>query len=347
MSTVIGNENEMLYFPYNSETDADGMRDRLYDAEDWRDNFALFIGDGVFPNPSSGLRVDAVGGMVLSLRAGNGWIKGGSFVGRRDFEFPVSPAHLTLSRRDVVVLRHDVIARKTLPHYITGTPASVPQPPSLIRTDDMFDLRLCEITVGPNAQQITQANILDTRPNNALCGFVTGFVHSVDTTDLFMQYETYLNEQIALWEQRKSEQVAEWEAWAQNWTLERDTWTQEQREHFERLSNEIIAHIQALETQSFTLINNNFDDWSVKRGTTRTTDFLPDGNILETITVDDLSLELATRLTEFQSDGSIRETVSFNAWERVEGARTIQSTVFKVQRTTIFNPDGTIKEVIR
>ena len=344
MSTVIGNEQDMLYFPYNSEMGADGMRDRLYDAADWRDNFALFISNGVFPNPSNGLRVESTGsGMVLRLRAGNGWIRGGSFVGRRNFEFAVEPAHLTLNRRDVVVLRHDVIARKTLPLYIMGNPASSPVVPPLLRTDDVFDIRLCEIAVNANVQSITQANITDTRPNNAVCGFVTGLVHTVDTTDLFVQYETFLNEQIALWEQRKSDQMAQWA----EWTAGREQWTEEQREHFERLGEEIKAQILALETQSFTLINNNFDDWSVRRGCDRVTEFNADGSITETIHVVALDFVLATRETVFNADGSITESITFNPWEITEGSVTTLSTAFTLSRQTVFEPDGTIKEVIR
>jgi len=333
---VIGNEDDMLYFPYNSELDEQGMRDRLYDASDWRENFGLFIGNGVFPNPSNQLRVESVGGMVLRLRAGNGWIDGGSFVGRRDFEFPVAPAHLTLNRRDVVVLRHDIVTRKTLPHYIPGIPASVPGLPPLMRSDDVFDLRLCEITVNANAQAITQANILDTRPNNAVCGFVTGLVNSVDTTELFLQYETYLNEQIALWDARKQTQASEWE----------EQMNQQQGE-FDHLFAELKNMYLALETQSFTLINNNFDDWSVRRGCDKLTEFNPDGSITETIRVVALDFILATKTSSFPANGNIVETIVFNPWERAEGGNTTQSTAFTITKTTIFNVDGTIREEVR
>jgi len=343
---VIGNEDDMLYFPYNSELDELGERDRLYDAADWRDNFALFIGNGVFPNPSNQLRVEAVGGKVLRLRAGNGWVSGGSFVLRRDFEFSLAPAHLTLPRRDVVILRHDVITRKTLPLYIPGVPASAPQPPVLVRTDDMFDLRLCEIMVGANAQAITQANILDTRPNNAVCGFVTGLVHTVDTTELFEQYWTFLQEQIALWEQRHDDQAEDWIGQMNQQQLDFDHHMDIMAEFYEQMRNLYLA----IETQSFTLINNNFDDWSTKRSTDKTTEFLPNGNILERIAVVSNDFVLAEKRTEFMPNGDILESIVFHPWQIEEdaiGVRTVLTTEFTISKRTIFNVDGTITEVVR
>jgi len=343
MSKLLGNEEEMLYFPYNSEINELGERDRLYDAQDWRENFALFIGNGVFPNPSNQLRVEAVGNMVLTLRAGNGWIDGGSFVLRRDFEFAASAAHLTLPRRDVVVLRHDVIMRKTVPIYIEGTPSINPQVPPLVRTDDMFDIRLCEITVGANAQAITQSAILDTRPNDAVCGFVTGLVHNVDTTELFLQYETFLNEQIALWEARHDDQSEDWKS----------QMNQQQHDFDAKMDilaakyYEMLNLFHSVETGTFNLINNNFDDWSVQRGCNKLTEFEADGSIKETIRVVALDFLLAEKLTEFQADGSIVETIAFHPWERSDGAVTTNSTAFTITRATSFNDDGTILEEVR
>jgi len=343
MAQIIGTDEEMLYFPYNSEINELGERDRLYDAQDWRDNFALFIGNGVFPNPSNQLRVEAVGGMVLKLRAGNGWIDGGSFVLRRDFEFAVEPAHLTLPRRDVVILRHDVIARSTLPIYIAGVPSISPQVPALVRTDDTYDIRLCEISVGANAQSITQSSMLDTRPNDAVCGFVTGLVHNVDTTELFEQYWAFLQEQIALWEQRHDEQADDWQGQMNQQQSDFDDKMDVLREKY----YEIMLQLQAMETQTFSLFNHAFDDISVQRGCNRLTEFRPDGSILETIRVVAEDFVLATRETTFSHDGSILETINFNPWERTEGAVTTNSISFTMAHVTIFNADGTILQEVR
>ncbi|MCL2420823.1 MAG: hypothetical protein FWD03_03120 [Defluviitaleaceae bacterium] len=326
MSVVIGNEADVLFFPYNSEVDSVGGRDRLYDSQDWADYFRQFIGNGVYPNPATGLRVDSLhNSNVLTVRMGAAFLQGRFYLQKRDFEFPVDPAHLTLGRRDIVVCRHNIITRTTMLHYIAGTPASNPQVPPLMRTNDVFDLQLCTITVNPNAQAITQANILDTRANNAVCGFVTGVVQQVDTTDLFNQYSVYLNQQIAFWNQSRD-----------TWAAEQNAWT-----------NEMHLLIQAMETQSFDLINNNFDDWSVRRGCDKTTVFNADGSITEAIRVVAADFVLATKNTVFNADGSITETITFNPWEMAEGYITALTTKFTITKRTVFNADGSIREEIR
>ena len=42
--------------------------DRTYKAEDWAEYFASFIGNGVFPVPSTGLQVVANDGMQLNVK---------------------------------------------------------------------------------------------------------------------------------------------------------------------------------------------------------------------------------------------------------------------------------------
>jgi len=344
MSIIIGNQEDTLYFPYNSEIEDTGEKDRLYDSQDFADYFRQFIGNGVYPNPATGLKVESLNdSMVLTVRMGAAFLLGRLYMQKKDFQFPVTPAHLTLGRRDILVIRHDIVARTSQIHYIAGTPASTPLVPPIIRTDDVFDLQLCTITVNPNAKVITQANILDTRQNNAVCGIVSGVVQQADTTDLFNQYLTYLNEQIALWNQTRVEQLDQWA----DWTAERDEWTQEQEKYFKQLGDEITNLIKGLETQSFSLVNNNFDDWSVKRGCDRVTEFNADGSITESINVVALGFVLAAKETVFEADGSITETIRFYPWENTEGNVTTQTTAFAITKQTHFNDDGSIKEEIR
>jgi len=95
--------------------------------------------------------------------------------------------------------------------YKTGVASANPINPTLVRNDDVHELQLAEIFVRSGVQSITQADILDTRLNNAVCGIVTGLVYSVDTTELFNQYEVYLNQKIAEWNITKVQQGADWQ----------------------------------------------------------------------------------------------------------------------------------------
>jgi len=356
MSTIIGIEEEMLAFPYNSEENADGDYDRAYDSQDFADYFARFIGNGIYPNPSDGLRILSLHGAgsgdaayVLTVKAGSAFINGRCYIQRRDFQFPVTKAHLTLGRRDIVVVRHDIIARSMQLHYIEGTPSAIPQIPSMQRTDDIFDLKLCEITVNPNAQLITQANVLDTRLNNAACGIVTGVITQADTTAIFNQYDQYLKEQISLWSNIRHTQEEDWETqlgrqefdWRKQTTEQRNVFAG-QTDEFNKTLSDMYLMLGALETQTFATINNNFDDWSVRKGCDRRTTFGTGGTITETINVVSLNFEMAKRVTEFAQNGTITETVTFNPWE--SGGRTEAYTVVK---RTIFETNGSIREEIR
>jgi hypothetical protein len=323
---AIGDTNYMLYYPYNSEADPQtGLPDRLYDSQDWADERRQFIGDGVYPNPSGNLLVESMfGSMVLTLRKGAAFIKGRTYVQHRDFEFAVNPAHLTLGRRDIVVLRHDIVARTLQPFYVAGEASPTPRTPALVRIDDMFDLQLCQITVNANATAITPAQLLDTRPNNAVCGFVTGQINQVDTSRLFTQYEAALTEMLNRLRAYEAGQIQLFDGQL-------------------ALTRSLIA---ALETHSFSLVNHNFDDWSVQRGCEKTTTFNPDNTILERIVVLASGFELARRLTRFFPNGDITETLTFQPWTFQESNIISNSTAISLTKTTSFLANGSIKEAI-
>ena len=48
--------------------------------------------------------------------------------------------------------------------------------------------------VHANATEIRQSNIIDERANTEVCGFVTGLIDQIDTTNLFAQYDDAFNE---------------------------------------------------------------------------------------------------------------------------------------------------------
>jgi|GEM_PF-1561127 len=360
----IGEKEDMLFGPYNAEIMLDDMGqpifdvlgipevDRQYDSTD----YALFqrqvISNGVFPNPlvfpptganSAGLQIMSFNNsMVLTMRTGAAFVEGRYYIAPVEFTFPVPQAHLTLGRRDIVVIRHDVVARTCQPFLIPGTPSATPQPPALVRTDDVWDLQLCMITVNPNAHQITQANIQDTRPNNNVCGFVTGLVHAVDTRTLFAQMQADLNEQVAFFNQQR----AAWQTQQNNWIAQQNQWTAEQRQLFETLGREIRELIIAMETGSFTLFNHNFDDWSVRRGCDYSTVFTA-SVITTAIRVVALNFILATRTTTFNADGTILTSITFGPWTHTEGNVTTETRQITITQRTIFNADGSIRSEVR
>jgi hypothetical protein len=168
----------------------------------------------------------------------------------------------------------------------------------------------------------------------------------------------YLNAKIALWNSIQDTQEQTWIAqtarqqtsWQTQTARQETDWqtqTETQETDFRRMYEDMIELYKMLETGSFTLINNNFDDWSVRRGCDKVTVFNADGSIAESITVVAISFLLAEKTTVFEPDGSITETVTFNPWTVTEGNNTVLTTAFTISKRTVFNEDGSIKEEVR
>ena len=191
--------------------------DRRYDAKWFAQYFATFIGNGVFPQPSSGLQVMADTQMRTIVKAGKGWINGYFIINDSDYILTHDRADGVLKRIDRVVMRLDHQDRLINILIKKGAFASQPVAPSLQRDGDAYELALADVLINNGATQITQAHITDQRLNKALCGIVHGLVEQVDTTTIFNQYQAWL-------EEYKGINAAEWEAWQNQEKADFEAW---------------------------------------------------------------------------------------------------------------------------
>ncbi|MBE6075956.1 MAG: hypothetical protein E7210_02435 [Clostridium lundense] len=168
--------------------------DRVYKAENYAEYFASFIGNGVFPNPSTNLQVIGTDRMQVIVKPGKGWINGYKYENTDDLILPIDVADGVLHRIDKIVLRYDVVEREIRAKTKKGEFASEPKAPQLTRDADMYELGLADIKVNAGSISIAQVDITDLRLNKELCGIVHGTVDQVDTTTIFNQYlEWYKN----------------------------------------------------------------------------------------------------------------------------------------------------------
>lgn len=167
--------------------------DRVYLADDFARYFASFIGNGVFPTPSTNLQVVQDANMQVKLKAGKGWINGRFYELTEDLTLNVAVADGVLKRKDRVVLRLDFINREIKAYLKKGAFSSSPVAPTLTRTADIYELGIADILINNGVTSITQANITDLRQNNTYCGLVAGVVQQIDTTNLFTQFESAFN----------------------------------------------------------------------------------------------------------------------------------------------------------
>lgn len=165
--------------------------DRVYRAEEWAEYFASFIGNGVFPVPSTSLQVVAGSGMAVAVKTGKAWINGYFYYNTSDLPVTLATADGVLNRIDRIVVRWDLTERKISVAVKSSAPAASPVAPTLQRDADAYELCLADVLVGAGVTAISQANITDRRLDGSLCGVVAGVVDQIDTDAFNAQLEAW------------------------------------------------------------------------------------------------------------------------------------------------------------
>ena len=147
-----------------------GEYDRKYNANDYSDNLAVVIGNGVLRSANDDLRVTA-SGMAATVAAGRAWINGHFYVNDAPRTFAAVAAPAGGTRWDRIMLRYDneVAARSITLRYVQGTAGNDPAKPEPERSGNVYELVLADIFVGTNATSVT---VTDTRADATLCGWV-------------------------------------------------------------------------------------------------------------------------------------------------------------------------------
>lgn len=166
--------------------------DRKYTSKFFAEYFASFIGNGIFPNPSTNLQVLADNGMNVSAQQGKAWIDGYILYVDDPQSLTLDTGDNLLPRIDKIVIRLDKINREIVLAVKKGTPATNPTAPSLQRDGDMHELGIANVRVDKAASVINQSDITDLRLNSNECGIVKGTIEEIDTTTLFNQYQNWI-----------------------------------------------------------------------------------------------------------------------------------------------------------
>lgn len=167
--------------------------DRKYNADDISNFFLKLISDGVFADPASSLQVVANTGMTVSVNSGWAFIQCKWINNDSMYNITIEAADIALPRLDRVILRLNTTSEARCIELAVkkGTASSNPSAPALTRdltNSGIYELSLATIRIDAGITQITQSLITDDRSNTSLCGYVTGLIEQIDTTDLFAQY---------------------------------------------------------------------------------------------------------------------------------------------------------------
>ena len=162
--------------------------DRVYDANQMSEYFQGLISDGVYEKVDNALVVRAGGGMSVNVDTGRAIIKGRWLKNDAVHNIEITAANALLNRWTIIVARLNLDNRYIGIIAKDGTPAANPTKPSVTRNSTVYEIALAYVYVKAGAAAITQANITDMRASS-LCGWVTGIVKQVDTSELFLQWQ--------------------------------------------------------------------------------------------------------------------------------------------------------------
>lgn len=178
---------EEKYGFFNAVETSSGVYDRTYNAEDFANYFSKFISNGVFVNPTDGLKVSAKSGLKVTVKAGSAYIDGYYYELTEDKILTIQVNSSSYIQTDSVVIRLDKVNRKmSLEVKQNDT--------SVTRTSTVKELQLATIKKGVGVASLSASDITDKRPYNDVCGFVTGVVQQISTSDLFSQFTAMFNE---------------------------------------------------------------------------------------------------------------------------------------------------------
>lgn len=187
--------------------------DRKYKAEDFANYFKTFIGNGVFPNPSNNLIVTSNGDMTITVSPGYAFINGYMYSNTDDLILTHNVSDSILNRIDRVVVRCDFSNREITVVIKQGESNSNPTAPTLQRDTTIYELGIADILINRGSISILQSNITDTRLNNDLCGIVTQTVNEIDTSELYLQLQGYIEENgknLELWTDEQKQFFLSW-----------------------------------------------------------------------------------------------------------------------------------------
>jgi hypothetical protein len=184
--------------------------DRTYNAEQMSNYFDGLVSNGVYEMIGEKFIVTVQSGMTLNVGSGRGiiqchWVKNDAVQ-----TVTLDASNAQYPRIDVVCLRLDMDARSIILTKKTGTPAATPVMPDITRNDEVYELYLASVLVPAGAT--TPQTITDLRPSS-LCGWVTGIIKQVDTSDLFIQWQEAYTEQFSRFDayiELKMQQFNEW-----------------------------------------------------------------------------------------------------------------------------------------
>lgn len=165
--------------------------DRKYNADQMSEYFQGLIANGVYEGVGDALVVMEGSGMQVAVGSGRAMIDCKWLKNSASYYVDVNAANGLNPRYTAVVVHLDRTNRLMEITTIDGTPAADPQEPTIDRSEYLC---LAMILVPAGATSISQIDIQDRRSDTRVCGWVTGLIEQISTTNLWLQWEAGFEE---------------------------------------------------------------------------------------------------------------------------------------------------------
>lgn len=203
----------ITYGFWNALKQSDGTYDRVYNSDQISEMFEGLLSDGVFESVGDALIVKEKSGLTVEVGTGRAWIGDRWMKNDAKLDITLAAAHLTLNRWSAIVIRADYSNRVITIEEKAGTPATTPTKPTMTYNDSIKEKCLAYVYVGKGVTSITQTNITDCRADTSVCGWVTGIVKQVNTSELFLQYQAAYEQQLATMQAWENAQKTAFDSW--------------------------------------------------------------------------------------------------------------------------------------
>lgn len=168
---------------FDPTLDQQGQPDRVYNAQQFTNYFKSLVTTGIMRQHEDEMLVSADGTtMQTSIGKGTCFIEGRQMIVTAPHLMLHDTESVGLKRIDRIVVRLDlrVEARHVMPFIKKGVASANPVAPTLQRDSEVYEICLATVTVTGGRSYITNADIVDDRANEELCGWTS--------SDIFPNY---------------------------------------------------------------------------------------------------------------------------------------------------------------
>lgn len=157
---------------FDAVQDANGIDDRVYNAEQFTIPFDALVTNGVMKSAYDQLQVVTTGSNMASrIKSGIAFIEGHHYLNNGIIDLTHDVEVLGVSRIDRIVIRKDSRpeARHVRAFIIKGVPGANPIAPTLTRNENVYEISLAQVKIVGGQNYILVSDITDERGKDIIC----------------------------------------------------------------------------------------------------------------------------------------------------------------------------------